>query len=670
MIIDKIYPVKDCDRRMAASKRASVFLFLCLFTGLLSLSFSSPAKSQNRSDPSFIHLPEVLPDEDTPSGLKTTWSCVWFGSYPSSEVVDDDWDLVDSYALQEGDVIPDSSLYEQLSQAKWQGSTIELDGISYYRAAADQGPARDEVREQHYRMADDRPWHYFRISPIRWRVLDIQEGKALLLTDRMPDSMPFHTADEEITWSESTLRSWLNGYGADRNRQGADYSGSGFIDRAFTDAERKAILPVQVKNLPNRDYGTDSGADTEDALFILSNEEVFEGSKAGRYGFESNRDHDDPARRITSTLYAKFTGAWWSPVEAYRGNSFWFMRTSGYTPRSVTYVCDFGFIYSKGTLVTCQDAGILPAMWIDLDLADIKDAGERVSTEIIPAPDETESIFEIPDIKNPVTIQDESQPGKAYTVWNAVAFGHYPQAQAGPELSRKLQSAADQTGGEAVMDGIRYVKQDDEWFRCEPVIWRVLEVTDQTALLMADAGLDCVPYHGEYKDVFWEDCDLRRWLNTDFPEMAFTEEERASLVMSDVENPDNYYFGTACGSGTHDRVFILSEAEVFCSDEAVTYGFRPSDAIPDAGRRIKPSAYAIARGAWISSQPETAGTGFWMLRTNGYTRDNTVYVGEKGYLYNRGIPVTCADAQVVPVIRIRLGKAPLTRTDDISTKLP
>ena len=31
-----------------------------------------------------------------------------------------------------------------------------------------------------------------------------------------------------------------------------------------------------------------------------------------------------------------------SPVKGYRGNSFWFMRTSGYTPSTVTYICDFG----------------------------------------------------------------------------------------------------------------------------------------------------------------------------------------------------------------------------------------------------------------------------------------------------------------------------------------
>jgi hypothetical protein len=91
-------------------------------------------------------------------------------------------------------------------------------------------------------------------------------------------------------------------------------------------------------------------------------------------------------------------GAWWSPVDAYAGNSFWFMRTSGYTPRSVTYVCDFGFIYSKGTLVTCSDAGVLPALWIDLDKAQVPAAGETVSADIMHTPDQDAPVFPVPEI--------------------------------------------------------------------------------------------------------------------------------------------------------------------------------------------------------------------------------------------------------------------------------
>ena len=33
--------------------------------------------------------------------------------------------------------------------------------------------------------------------------------------------------------------------------------------------------------------------------------------------------------------------------------------------------------------MTCSDAGVLPAMWIDLDKAQITDAGETVSTDIM-----------------------------------------------------------------------------------------------------------------------------------------------------------------------------------------------------------------------------------------------------------------------------------------------
>ena len=207
-------------------------------------------------------------------------------------------------------------------------------------------------------------------------------------------------------------------------------------------------------------------------------------------------------------------------------------------------------------------------------------------------------------------------------------------------------------------------------------------MADGTALLLSDRCLDSVPYHQEYRDVFWEGSGLRKWLNglesggpetsvyggSSFIETAFTEEERQAIAVSAVSNASNYYFGTACGSGTHDRVFLLSEEEVFSSEKAERYGFHANDAVADTGRRLSPTPYAVSRGAWLSEKEETAGVGFWLLRTNGYTRDNIVYVGEKGYLYNRGIPVTCSDAGIVPAIRLRLGAAPFSRTDDISSQ--
>ncbi|MBR4500303.1 MAG: hypothetical protein IKP22_00215 [Clostridia bacterium] len=675
--------VPETERGFSLKRMFSAVLCLCMvFSIWVPLS---------RVSAESLHPPVVEPCKESPTGKKTTWKCVYFGTYPSCEVVDSSWKAVDEYALREGDTIRDDSLYTRLSEADWKNGAAVLDGVTYVRVGLDRAPREKSAREQHYSWDFARPWHYFAFSPIRWRVMDIRDGKALLLADRMPDCVPFNAADEEVCWEDCTLRSWLNGCGSEANRQGIDFTGAGFIDRAFTAEEREAIVPVLCANRENRDYGTDSGADTEDRLFILSNGEVFEDENAGRFGFDPGRDHDDPAKRFTSTLYAKCMGAWWSPVEMYAGNSFWFMRTSGYTARSVTYVCDFGYIYSKGTLVTCSDAAVLPAMWVDLDKAKLTDAGETSSAEIIHT-SPTGKSPETLDIGDPVVVPDSDMPGGAYTVWNAVAFGHYPQTEiveelppesspdgraADPELFDELIEAAVSGREDVTKDGIRYCRLNGRWFRSDPIVWRVLEVKDGTALLMADRCLDSVPFHREYKDVFWEDSDMRAWLNgtkdvssygTPFIDLAFTDNERSAIAVSAVNNAGNWYFGTACGSGTHDRVYIPSEEEVFWSEKAEKYGFRPSDAIPDFGRRLSPTPYAVARGAWVSSDNETAGIGFWLLRTNGYTRDNTVYVGEKGYLYNRGIPVTCSDAGIVPVIRIRLDAAQYRRVPDITSR--
>lgn len=86
---------------------------------------------------------------------------------------------------------------------------------------------------------------------------------------------------------------------------GIDYRGKGFLDTAFDAEEQKALIRTRVENRPNRPYGTDSGNDTEDFLFLLSNDEVFSSDTAVRNGFFASNDYDDPAKRFRSTMYAK-----------------------------------------------------------------------------------------------------------------------------------------------------------------------------------------------------------------------------------------------------------------------------------------------------------------------------------------------------------------------------
>lgn len=111
-----------------------------------------------------VHLPLVEQDLRSPSGQKTTWSCVYFGSYPSAEVVDSAWNCVNSYALREGDLIRDDGLFSRLEAADWENGTVELDGFSYMRVGLDSVPAAGAAREQHYIWNYDRPWHYFMIQ--------------------------------------------------------------------------------------------------------------------------------------------------------------------------------------------------------------------------------------------------------------------------------------------------------------------------------------------------------------------------------------------------------------------------------------------------------------------------------------------------------------------------
>ena len=308
-------------------------------------------------------------DEQPPQPQKVTrWECILFGSYPANEVVSGSFNAVDDYALVEGDVITDAALYHQLEQAEWTDDDTEIGGKRYHRLNAAGAVNHSDSRAQHYRWEAPETWHYFAYSPIKWRILKQTADKAVLLADRMPDTCPFNDIYKDTSWSDCSLRQWLNGE---------------FLSRAFTQQERSAIEETDVKNAPNYFFGTDCGPDTKDCVFVLSESETFSSPLAVEYGFSDSDSGNDPARRFRSTLYAKCRGAWWSPVDGYLGTSFWFMRSVGYTKANVVYVGESGDTYNRGIVVTCNDAAVLPAITLDLSKADYQPAEPVYSTDII-----------------------------------------------------------------------------------------------------------------------------------------------------------------------------------------------------------------------------------------------------------------------------------------------
>ena len=66
-----------------------------------------------------------------------------------------------------------------------------------------------------------------------WRVLDIQDNAALIITKNTIEWHPYHDAYVNITWADCSLRKYLNGE---------------FYER-FSEADRAKIIQVTNKNL-------------------------------------------------------------------------------------------------------------------------------------------------------------------------------------------------------------------------------------------------------------------------------------------------------------------------------------------------------------------------------------------------------------------------------------
>ena len=140
-----------------------------------------------------------------------------------------------------------------------------------------------------YEWGDD-TIRYFRCEPIKWRVLNVNGTDAFLVADRALDDQKYNNADEgSVTWETCTMRSWLNGYGSSVNTYGLDYRNKNFINTALTSSERSAIKITEVINDDNINYGTEGGNNTSDKIFLLSENEVCNSSKALPYGFVKSR---------------------------------------------------------------------------------------------------------------------------------------------------------------------------------------------------------------------------------------------------------------------------------------------------------------------------------------------------------------------------------------------
>ena len=170
-------------------------------------------------------------------------------------------------------------------------------------------------------------------EPIEWLVLEEQDDRTLLLSRYALASLPWHDDREAVTWDASDIRAVLNGV---------------FLEAAFTDAEREAILAVELDNGDDMGYGTPVGANTTDKVFLLS------ASEGLRYLPET------ADRAVSPTDYARKQGAYTNG----EGNCAWWLRSPGMTPTSPAYFASAGDVGNRAHEVDETIIGVRPAIWV------------------------------------------------------------------------------------------------------------------------------------------------------------------------------------------------------------------------------------------------------------------------------------------------------------------
>ncbi len=185
----------------------------------------------------------------------------------------------------------------------------------------------------------------------------------------------------------------------------------------------------------------------------------------------------------------------------------------------------------------------------------------------------------------------------------------------------------------------RYEQDNNYNNGSEPILWRVLDIRNGQALLLSVYGLETMAYHYQSQTMTWENCTLRQYLNSNFYNGVFSDQERPFIAESYVSNNSSAHYGTYGGNPTYDHVFLLSIDEV-------RYYF-PSE----GSRKMQPTNLARAHGAYGTADRNCA---WWWLRSPGQAANCASSVNSIGVLLDTGPVVSDATGAIRPAIWVKM----------------
>ena len=171
-----------------------------------------------------------------------------------------------------------------------------------------------------------------------------------------------------------------------------------------------------------------------------------------------------------------------------------------------------------------------------------------------------------------------------------VLFGEYPQTIKSDDV--EVGEVADKDGYYLGSDGCRYAKVEapaghviefsngDEmkdktyYFKVEPICWRICENGSDEWYLLCDSVIDYRQYHSVRKvgnssiergSNNYKNSDIRKWLNDDFYNVAFTQQQQGYIAVTEVDNSEEstgYSYNPYACENTFDKIFLPSYDEI------------------------------------------------------------------------------------------------------------
>ncbi len=281
----------------------------------------------------------------------------------------------------------------------------------------------------------------------------------------------------------------------------------------------------------------------------------------------------------------------------------------------------------------------------------------------------------------------ESHEGTTY-MWQKIVI-YNGTKYLGVQLNEYRASGIDALYDDITDNG--YYRLNVYWFKYEPIKWRILTTSNNSAFIMSDIALDFFSMQPDRKSEIrgdllaaynnspgvpdgtyannWEYSFIRSWLNETFYNEVFNDLQKEIIKTTRLDNtarscnPDEYpkYYGYAENAGknkyadqcndTDDKIFLLSLRDV----TTTAYGFNKDVLAEDPARNLQASDFAKFHGVSMGNTQKDYVT--W------YTRSPSLAVGNQGYttfvLYrdNKGVinsPDLVAEGGVVPALWITL----------------